>query len=276
MGEGLGKHDEQDYPAENMGGGCGHQLRFFVTWPSPAPSGAPSSCSRYPYPPQQPPSFPPSLAASYTSLPPFLTPTLPLPYIASLHLRVCTHTTNLCVHNLYPTCSNSTRSYLYTLRTTNFCVQPTPSLAYTMATYFAKISPTFDRLQQTLVTPQGTLVSLVLCQVNPLCMNNDVQPSGSILLLCPATKHQHEPNKGEEQAPVSEDERRCSLRVSSMQPQCLMFATGATTRSWPAKCACLWTMAINKPAPASPNKHGRVVVGVPVFLLRERVSSQLV
>lgn len=147
--EGIGKQGQQDSPALNMGGGCGHQLRFFVTWPSPAPSGAPSSCSRYPYhPPQQPPSLPPSLAASYTSSPPFLTPTLPLPYIASLHLRVCTHTTNLCVHNLYPTCSNSTRSYLYTLRTTIFCVQPIPSPAYTIATYFAKISPTFDRLQK--------------------------------------------------------------------------------------------------------------------------------
>lgn len=75
---------------------------------------------------------------------------------------------------------------------------------------------------------------------------------------------------------MGEDERPYSLRVASMHPQCLMFATGATTRPWPAKCACLWTMAINKPAPASPNKHGRVVVGVPVFLLGERVSSRLV
>lgn len=114
-----------------------------MTWPSPAPSGAPSSCSRYTHRPHQPASLPPPwLAASYTHSPLFLTPTLPLPHIHSLHLGVCTHTTNLCVHNLYQTCSNSTRSYLYTLRTTNFlCTPHTATTLYTPATYFVKFLP---------------------------------------------------------------------------------------------------------------------------------------
>ena len=120
-------------------GSCGHQLLFFVTWLSPAPSGAPSySCSHYTHRPHQPPSL-------IVWLPPRL------PHLRSSHphcfnrtqthsIFVCTHTTNLCVHNLYQTCSNSPRSYLYTLRTTNFlCTSDTVTAAHTTPTYFQKM-----------------------------------------------------------------------------------------------------------------------------------------
>lgn len=169
---------------------------------SPAPSSAPSSCSRPATPAIHTSLRPSSLvgcaaaASSYTSLPPFLTPTRQQPYIDSLHLRVCTHTTNRCGHNLYPTCSNSTRSYLYTLRTTNFFVysphhcckrrrrRPTSLKCLRHLLCFGK-----------LVTSRGTclfFVHLTHWQGSPLVQRKQSTPSISPPpppLSCPHTQH---------------------------------------------------------------------------------------